>query len=362
MGKVRPLIKEDIPHLVRMHPKAFEDEDSNRPPDAYFEEVFLNNPWIHESMPSLVFEQNNGEIAGFLGVISRPFSFKQQSIRAAICLNFMVDPSIGNSAVGLQLFKSFISGPQDLSLADFSNTKARKIWNLFKSHTLWVYSLRWNRTFQSYASQRVQSLLKKSKQSVFSRCFCSIIDSFDKRMWNKHLRPEVPKVYEVEINENTIVELLPEFYGNQFLRPEYNMRSLLWLFRRAAAKKQLGKFRKVGVSNETGDIIGWCIYHLIPGLRARVLQLAAKHNYAGDVIDLLFHHAWQNKINSVTGRLEPPLINALVSKPGISYGMINYWMMVHARDHELLSAIHRGEAFLTELDGERLLGSYGEKF
>jgi len=362
MGKVRPLFKEDIPQLVNMHPIAFEDEDSNRPSSAYFEEIFLNNPWIHESVPSLVYEQNNGKIAGFLGVIPRRFSFKQRTIRAAISSNFMVDPSVKNSTVGLQLFKSFISGPQDLSLADFTNTKARKIWDLYKSQTVWIYSLRWNRAFQSHTSRHVQSFLRKWKQPVLSRHFCSIIDAFDERIRRRYHRPEAPQVSEVEIDENTIVALLPKFYGNQFLRPEYDERSLIWLFKRAAAKKLLGKLQKVGVRNEAGNIIGWYIYHIIPGVRARVLQLAAKQNSVNDVLDSLFYHAWQNQANSVVGRLEPHFMNAFAVKPGLSYTLSPYWMMIHAKNSELLSVIYRGDAFFTELDGERLIGSYGEEF
>jgi len=38
------------------------------------------------------------------------------------------------------------------------------------------------------------------------------------------------------------------------------------------------------------------------------------------------------------------------------------WAMFYARDPALLSAIHCGDAFLTELEGEELMRPYGEHF
>jgi hypothetical protein len=35
--------------------------------------------------------------------------------------------------------------------------------------------------------------------------------------------------------------------------------------------------------------------------------------------------------------------------------------MLHAKDPELLSTIHRGNAFLTELDGEELMNPFDEE-
>ena len=358
MGKIRPFIKEDIPQLVNLHPRVF--EDSNRPSSAYFEEVFLNDPWFDESIPSLVFEEDNGKITGFLGVIPRRFSFKRRTIQAAITSQLMVDPLNRSAMAGLQLLKTFLAGPQDLSIADLTTFETREVWKVFKSHTMWLYSMRWKRFLRSSSTRRVQSLLRKCKLSALSKPFCPALEAFEERIRGRGLRPKAPQVSEVEISENTIVAHLPEFVSSQFLRPEYDERSLKWLLERAA-KKLFGKLQKVGVRNGAGEVIGWYIYYLNPGGEGKVLHIAAKQNSLKDVLDSLFYHAWQAQANAVFGRLEPRFLAAPVSKIGISYHRIGCWAMFHARDPELLSVIHRGDVFLTKLEGEDLMHPLDEE-
>jgi hypothetical protein len=363
MGKTRPFVKEDIPQVVNLHPRAF--EDSNRPPSTYFEEVFLNNPWFDESLSSLVYEQNDGKIIGFLGVIPRRFSFNRRTIQVAISTQFMVDRSSRSTMAGLQLQKTFLAGPQDLSMADFANSEGRKIWGAFKGHSVLISKLRWRRVLRSSSIRRVQFLLRRWKQpapvAMASRSLCSWLDAFEVQTLGNRFCPKAPQVSEVEINENTIITHLPEFFGDTYLRPEYDERSLKWLLGRAAEKKRFGKLRKVGVCNEAGEIIGWYVYSLLPGEKARVLHIAAKQNSAHKVLDSLFYRAWQGRANSVHGRLEPHIMTALAAKSRISYSLGEYWMMVHSRDPELLSVIHRGDAFLTLLEGEWLMGFHEEK-
>jgi hypothetical protein len=359
MGKIRPFIKEDIPQVVNLHPRSF--EDSNNPSGTYFEEVFLNNPWFEESIPSLVCEQDNGKIIGFLGVIQRRFLFKRRTIQAAIASQFMVDPLHRSTMAGLQLIKTFLAGPQDLSIADVATFATREIWRVFQSHTMWLYSMRWRRVLRASSTRRLQSLLRKYKLSVLSRPFHPAMEAFEERIRGRRFRPKTPQVSEVEINENTIVAHLHEFVSSQFLRPEYDEQSLKWILKRAAAQKQFGKLQKVGVSNGVGEIIGWYIYQLSPGGSGRVLHIAARQNFVKEVLDSLFYRAWREQANAVVGRLEPFLIPSLVTESNISCHFSETCAMLHARDPELLSMIHRGDAFLTELEGEDLMHPLDEE-
>jgi len=363
MGKIRPFIKEDIPQVVNLHPRSF--EDSNNPSSTYFEEVFFNNPWFDESIPSLVYEEDNGKITGFLGVIPRRFSFKRRAIQAAIASQLMVDPSIRSTMAGLQLIKTFLAGPQDMSIADLTTFAAREVWKVFKSHTMWLYSMRWKRVLRSSSTRRVQSLLRKSKQPapvvMVSRPFCFMLDAFEERIRGRRFRPKAPQVSEVEINENTIVAHLPEFFGGQFLRPEYDEQSLKWILKRAAAKKRFGKLQKVGVSNGVGEIIGWYIYQLNLGGNGRVLHIAARQNSVKEVLDSLFYRAWREQASVVSGRLEPFFIPSLVTESNISCHFSETCAMLHARDPELLSVVHRGDVFLTKLEGEDLMHPLDEE-
>lgn len=364
MGKVRPFVKDDIPQVEDLHSRAF--ADSTKPPSAYFEEVFFRNPWFDEAIPSLVYEQNDGKIIGFLGVMPRPLSFKRQTIQAAIASQFMVDPSSRTTMAGLQLLKTFFAGPQDLSMTDLANDAGRKVWEVFKSQTVWSYSMRWQRTLRPTASRYMQSLLRKWKPLTpvarASGPLYSMLDSVAERTRGKRLRPVVPQASEVEINEQMMVAHGPEFFGSQSLQPEYDECSLQWLLERAAGKKRYGTLQKVGVRNGAGDLIGWYIYYLNPQGSGRVLQIAAKQNASHEVLDSLFYHAWRRGGTALRGWLEPRLITTLAAKPHLSYDLSKYWMLVHARDRELQFEIHRGNAFLTQLEGEWVMGFHGERF
>jgi len=198
--------------------------------------------------------------------------------------------------------------------------------------------------------------------SVSAKFVGSILDVVSEQTRGRRFRPVAPQVSEEEINENTMVAHLPRLVGSQSLHPEYDDRSLKWLLERAAAKKQHGKLQSIGVRNIAGELIGWYIYYLKPGAGGQVLQIAAKQNSISEVLDSLFSHAWRGRANSLYGRLEPSLINALVETSGISYDCSRYGMMVHARDPELVSVIHRGDAFLSQLEGEWVMGFHGESF
>jgi len=364
MGKVRPFVREDIPQVVDLHPRAF--EDSNRPPSAYFEEVFFRNPWFDEAMPSLVYERDKDNIVGFLGVVPRRLSFKRQTVQAAIASHFMVEPHSRSTMAGLKLLKTFLAGPQDLSISDTVSYQGRKVWEVFSGQTAWIYSLRWKRTLRPTPIRCGQSVLRQWRPlipvAIASKFVGSILDVVAEQTRGRRFRPVAPGGSELEIDESTMIAHLPRFVGAESLHPEYDDCSLKWLLDRAAGKKQHGKLQKIGVRNISGEFIGWYIYYLKPGAGGQVLQIAAKQSSISEVLDSLFSHAWRGRANGLYGRLVPSLINALAETSSISCDCSKYGMMVHARNPELLSVIHSGDAFLSQLEGEWATGFHGEAF
>lgn len=362
MGSIRAFAKKDASQLPCLHSRAF--GGGNGVSDAYFEAVFLDNPWFDGSIPSLVYEEDDGRIVGFLGVVPRPFFLKQQRIQVAIASHLMVDPSHTSRALGLRLFKRFLSGPQDLSCADYVNLKGRKVWGVFQSDAVWAYRLRWSCMLRPYCSRRAQSLLRRWRQRPFMAravsSLCSAVNVCEDRIRGLHRRSEAPHVTEAEIDEDTMIAAWPEFSAQRSLRPAYDAQSLKWILRRAAADTQHGILHKMGVRDRGGHLIGYYVYYLKSGGEGRVLQLAANRNSIADVLDSLFFHAWRGQANTVSGRLDPGFMNALAAKFNMRYFLTDYWMMVHARDPEVLSLIHRGDAFFTDLDGEWLMRFHGE--
>jgi hypothetical protein len=115
--------------------------------------------------------------------------------------------------------------------------------------------------------------------------------------------------------------------------------------------KHRGEMRKIALRDHSSAIVGWYLYYLNPAGTSDVLQLCARKGAAGEVLDHLFHHAWSQGSEQITGRVEQQLLPALSSK-GCYLTCGPPWVMVHARYPEILHAIDRGDAFLSKLEGE----------
>src|SRR5262249_20147415 len=153
MSSVRPFTKNDIPQVVKLFQKVFFNNGQTAPPssklDAYFEEMFFHTPWTErgteEEIPSLVYETGGGAIVGFIGIITRRMLLHGRPIRAAASMHFMVEPGSRSTLAGVQLLKTFFSGPQDLSLTDSAGVVGRNIWEGVGGATAVAYSINWMR-------------------------------------------------------------------------------------------------------------------------------------------------------------------------------------------------------------------------
>ena len=89
MNRIRAFLEADIPQVVRLHETIVEPEaaaGAGQPPsNGYFTQVFLDNPSRDEALPSLVYEDDDGQIVGFLGVVPRRMSMNGEPLKAAVC-------------------------------------------------------------------------------------------------------------------------------------------------------------------------------------------------------------------------------------------------------------------------------------
>src|SRR5205807_8138589 len=123
MGGIRPFVDSDIPQVAHLHETVFRPASlvSRHGPDPYrdyFTRVFLENPSRDPSLPSLVYEEDDGRIVGFLGVVPRRMMMNRRALQAAISSQFVVDPNSHTAVAAVQLANTFLDGPQDLSISD----------------------------------------------------------------------------------------------------------------------------------------------------------------------------------------------------------------------------------------------------
>jgi hypothetical protein len=318
---------------------------------AYFEQIFLRHPSRSEDLSSLVYEESDGTICGFLGVLPRPMSMNGRPIRAAVSSQFIVDPARRSTLAGVQLLKTFLSGPQELSIADEANDVSRRLWESCGGSTALLYSLYWLHLLRptKFVLSRLSKLPARGRQVLTPLCL--LIDAVTARMPQSPFRQSVPSVFGEDLSRDTLLACLAQFPQAYSLRPEYDERLLQWLFDALARDRGSGSLRKVAVRDAAGKILGWYLYHVARGGMGEVLQIGADDNSIRTVLDHLFHDAWRQGATALSGRLEPRFMQQFREKTS-QFHHRDYWVLAHSNRPEVLQAIHRGDAFLTRMEGE----------
>lgn len=354
MGHIRQLVRDDIPEVVELYARVFGSRRENGSAQdlaSLFYELFCENPWSNGALPSVVYEDKGG-ITGCLGVMPRPMSLGGQPIRAAVLHNFMVHPQ-ARGRTGLQLLKSVLSGPQDLSLAE-GNESSRKVWEQCGGRAVLSYGLRWTRPLRP--SQYVLSFLKHRGLPVsvahVLAPFCRGLDQIASRLPAHSFRPTPSRTFTEDLNEDGLLACLSEVSGRRSLRPVYDRQSLKWLIERLAQKKDAGSFQKGLVRDEGAEVLGWYLYYRNPYGISQVVQLGAKPGFVSEVLNRLFHDAWQSGVVAVSGQLDPATVHEFRDKYCIQYLVKDSCTLAHTRHPEVAHAINRGDAFLTRLEVE----------
>lgn len=355
MGYVRSFVEGDVSQLAELYQEIFPGSDRLSPQilRSYIEEVFFNNPWRELALPSLVYQDNGGKIGGFLGVIPRWMLLNGQPLRVAVSNSFMVEPGSRFALAGVELLKTFLSGPQDLSMTDGANDASRRLWERLSGTAVPLYSMRWTRILRPcrYAMYILGERRARLRPFAFLlEPFCCVADNIGARMPPNRFPQWVRRVFEADLDAETLLECLSKLSGGEALQPAYDQPSLQWLLEMAAKKKQYGALRKRVVRNAQRETLGWWLYYLNRGGVSQVLQLGATKQSIHEVLNHLFYDAWRYGSTAISGRLEPRFLGEL-SENYASFKS-GTWTLVHSKDPGLLQAIYRGDAVLTRLEGE----------
>jgi hypothetical protein len=359
---IRAFRGEDIPQVVNLWLKVFHKTVASAPESlrAYFVETFFESPWRDASLPSLVYEGESGQIVGFLGVLPRIMTFRGQRIKVAVATQLMVDGHARSVYPGVKLMKTFFSGPQDLSFSDGANETSERLWRAAGGDVSVLYSLDWSRALRpvEYAMAQV----KRRKPSLLAvaealgpicRLFDAVIVRSSVGRW---LRVNwLPEVTDATVEENpsadTLLWCVRNLSGERALQPEYEIDAFRWLLKKASEKKFHGDLQQGVVRDTKGEILGWYLYYVRPGEVAQVLQFGGRPKFIRKVLDCLFLQAWKQRAVAVCGELDPRFAKELASSR-CRFTWSSSSVVVQSRRREILDAIHRGDAFLSRLEGE----------
>jgi hypothetical protein len=358
---IRPLERDDLPQVVELYERTMRSGSPTPPPGllGYFERTLLDHPWAEPDVPSLVYEARDGRILGFLGSHVRRLQFDGRRIRMGCSGQLVSDPEQRRLAIGAKLTRSYLSGPQELTITDGATDVVHEMWVNLGGHAAHPGSLAWTRLFRPGRAVGDRWLERRGNQRSrrLARAAWPLLDRPARLIARPPARPT--DVEADELTPRALIEHQPHARGDARLWVDYDVPFLDWLFREMAAVRTRGTLT-CRLLRRDGHILGWYVAYMKPHGLSEVMQIAAARREVGTVLDWLFADAWRSGAAAIEGRLEPALYEPLSGRRCV----LRYTTraLFHTRDPELAAAISLGGATLTRLDGEWWMGHHTEPF
>lgn len=354
LSNIRPFEPGDIPKVSALFEKVLaHGAPVTESVLRYYEEVFFENPWRDENLPSLVYETRDKDLAGFMGIVPRRMVFGDRILKVAATNQFMVDPAWRSRLVGIQLLRHFFQGPQDLAIADNAGEEGRRVWEGCGGRCSVLRSIHWTRPLRpcEYVRQLVRKRKFMGPIAAFMLPGTRAADALATRMPQSPFCLRKPKLTLTEVSCKAMAVQLSRQQFLQKLRPDYDERAATWLLRMVAKYKCRGEFFCVLVHDEERNVVGWFQYDLCRDGLSEVVQLCADRGRFREVIDHLFYHAWERGAVALRGRIDPEYAQEL-SDAYCLFRRDGPWALIHSNQPDVLDAFYNNDAFFSRLEGE----------
>lgn len=354
MGRIRPLVEDDIPDIAELRRRTFPHSNYASTADlgAHLREMFLDGSWCDDTLASLVYEDARGRVVGFLGVFPRWMVLEGAPVRVAILTQLMVDPA-HRGGIGRKLLCECFSGSQDLSLADSANHVGRNVWGKAGGRTALLYSLYWMRPLRPwrYAATGIGGGIAQRLVRALASPAMTVADAAATRLAGSWFRLKAPTLPGTDLSVRMMVEHWPILTRSHSLAAQADEATLEYVLRQLARKHDLGNLERVLVRDGSGAVIGWYVYYVNVGEIGQVVQVAAAADRYGEIFDHMCYRAWKGGVLALQGRVEPHLLSDLEAKRCV-IRQTGPWTLVHSANPDVLGAIERGNALISRLDGE----------
>ncbi len=383
MKGIRPFAREDIPQVASLYELTLRSGKREVLPGfpSYFERIFFEHPWLDPEIPSLVYEDADGKIAGFIGAHVRRMTFEGKPIRVGVCSQLIADPEVRSMAVGAFLLRKFMMGPQDMTFMETCSDGIRLMWENMGGHSVHLNSLNFTRFFRPSRFMANQ-LINRSRLSFINT------GNFDgSRLTHRSARPAVSLVrgaadlFDIplkrllpvlkfqdtglgpdDLTPESYLEHLPAIAGKRKLVPAYDLEFLRWQWFEMAQVKSKGELHGSLVRDEEAQVIGWYLYQVTPGDKGHIIQVEAKRGDEATVLQHLYSDAKHRGATLLHGRVEPNLQVPIVKENRCWIHSRYDRSLIHSRRSDILQAIYTGSAIFTRMEGEFWMGFHLEPF
>jgi hypothetical protein len=350
---VRPFLASDIPRVADVHRAVFGVDGRASLEDYadYFTRLFLS-PAADRRISSLVYQEADGRVSGFLGLVPRRVTLSGRQYQAAISSQFIVDPASRVALVALRLVKAYLEGPQDLSIADEANDVSRRIWEGLGGTAALLPTMYWTRALRParFALSFLSERRATAPLAVAAGPIASFVDGIAVRTPRSPFRQSEPAAAGEPLTAPAALSYLAEACGDATLRAEYDEATFDALIDNAGRRADRGRVLNAIVKNGSA-VAGWYIAHVECNGVAEVAQIAATPSTIDAVLDHLFYRARRHGAWSASGRLHPRFLQALSDKYCVFHRR-GRWVLINTTKPELRHAIEAGNTCLSRFDGE----------
>ncbi|MCW5715712.1 MAG: hypothetical protein KIT43_14465 [Bauldia sp.] len=358
MSEIRTFGPDDVPAVAAMFQRTFRDRAVPAPASLaqHIGDVFLRHPWYDPEVASRVHVSDAGVVNGFIGILPLPLVVGERRLRSGMAGSLMVEDPSKDPLAGARLLRSFLNGPQDISLSETANLLSQRMWERLGGTTVTGLSLDWMRVFRP-AGLAIDVASGRIRAARLGRPVAAMCDSLARRAGGGFFRATAPDGVEGrEVDEAGLMAALDTIPPSTGVRPDWTAEVLQWVLRTAEVKEQRGPFHR-RVMTARGTTIGAAVFYGEPKSLAWVLHVTARPGAEAKVMEELLAYADVTGFAGMRGRVTPALHETLLRQKAFFFRRGAF--VAHSRDPALVTALADPAAVVTGLAGEswiRLIG------
>lgn len=351
--RVRPVRREDVDRLSRMFRQVFRNSTGPAHP-ALAEDIrrlLVDHPDRTDHTASLVYERDDGDLGGFLGLIPLPMLFGQRPVQAAAFSTWMVEDRARDPEAGALLLRAHLKRQLDATLADTANRMSIEFQLGLGMRFAPAQSLQWVRPL-NYAGYAAAVAMKRAGLAG-SRRFVSAAartEAVAARLLGRR-DASAGKYASLHCSREEFADAWLALSAPWRLRPNWPAARVTWMLEQADRRPSLGPLRLRLVFDESNDLAGCVAYHIGADRRGVAVSILARPSHEQGVLLALFADAAAQGAVLLCGPADPRLMEGFFRISGVYYRH-TCGAVLTTRDADVTHAVLAGDGLLGGLVGD----------
>ena len=353
-GGVRPLDRSDLPRAGELFLAKFRGRENARSQrlEGHLARFFLDHPHFDDATASLVHEEPDGRISGFLGIAPVHMRFDGRPCSGSIISTWMVQDAARDSHAAVALARTHLGRGHGLTMADTTSRMSIGFHAFMKVQFAATHSLRWMKPLNFAASGLLSAAdavgLKAPSAAIAAARACE-------QAARKVARRDGASLVEgwsvAQIDISRFAEGLDELMARLRLAPVWSAQDLAWLLDFAAECEASSEIVLCEARDRAGGLAGVCAYRVDMRERAEILQIVLRPRAEEQTLRLIMNKARSDGLISIGGRIDPMVSRGLFAIPRVLY-LHGPGVVVKTADAEAFRAICSGEGLVGGLVGD----------